>query len=79
MPTEDRAFTKPEEGTFSSRIVPNTERSTDEGRYSAPDTDSFKIAERNYDVSEGGEEHEDSEEEKKGLPLFVRKFLNRKK
>ena len=77
--TEDRAFTKPEEGAFSSRNVPNSERSMDEGRYSAPDTDSFKIAERNYDVSEGGEEHDDSEEEKKGLPLFVRKFLNRKK
>ena len=51
----------------------------DERRYSAPDT-GYKATERNYDVPEADdEEQEEPEEEKKGLPLFVRKFLNRKK
>ena len=77
-PSEERPAMRSEESAFAGRSIPDSDL-MDERRYSAPDT-GYKATERNYDVPEADdEEQEESEKEKKGLPLFVRKFLNRKK
>ena len=76
---EDRPPVRREEDGFDARTMPDPD-SMNERRYSAPDASNYNAGERNYDIPDTDEdEPEESEDEKKGLPLFVRKFLNRKK